>query len=199
MNILLTDRDLTPEDLLHMEDGGKGYELVDGQLVELNVSLLSSDVAGRIYVFLFTHCKADNLGWVFPPETGFQYDPKAPKKVRKPDTGFIRRGRLPETEWRKGFCHIVPDLAVEVVSPNGTFDEVDTKIEEYLRLGVQLVWIVSLETRQVYIHRRDGTVTKVREGGELSGEDVVPGFRCLVRDIFPTPQERAALANGSTP
>jgi Uma2 family endonuclease len=199
MNALLEAHDLTPDDLLRMGDDGKGYELVDGRLVENHVSLLSSDVAGRLYVLLFTHCRANHLGWVPPPETGFQYDPDAPKKVRKPDTGFIRRGRLPEAEWGKGFCHVIPDLAAEVVSPNDTFDEVDTKVEEYLRLGVRVVWVVSLETRQVYVHRRDGTVAKVREDGELSGEDVVPGFRCRVSDIFPTPEERAALADGITP
>ncbi len=149
-----------------------------------------------LYSLLAAYSHGKQIGWVFPQDSGFQYDPAAPKKVRKPDAAFIRRDRLPESEWAKGFCGIVPDLAVEVVSPNDTFDEVDIKVEEYLRLGVHLVWVVSLQGRRVYVHRRDGTMSKVREGAELSGEDVVPGFRCRVRDIFPTGQEVAAN-NGS--
>jgi Uma2 family endonuclease len=146
---------------------------------------------------LAAYCHSNRLGWVFPQESGFQYDPTAPKKVRKPDTAFIRRDRLPDSEWPEGFCHVVPDLAVEVVSPNDKFDEVDTKVEEYLHMGVHLVWVVSLQTRQVYVHRRDGTVTKVRENDELSGEDVVPGFRCRVKDIFPPLHGEAAPTNGN--
>jgi Uma2 family endonuclease len=198
MNLLLDNRSLTPEDLLNMGDAGKGFELIDGRLVEQHVSVLSCLVSGRLYALLFAHCEANQLGWLFPHETGFQYDPAAPKKVRKPDAAFIRRDRLPESEWSAGFCHVVPDLAVEVVSPNDTFDEVDTKVEEYLRLGVRLVWVVSLETRQVYVHRPDGTVAKVREDSPLSGEDVVPGFSCRVKDLFPA-VGGAVPANGSQP
>jgi Uma2 family endonuclease len=185
MNILLETGSLTPDDLLSMGDAGKGFELVDGQLVEQHVSVLSCLVAGRLVALLSVYCDAQRLGWVFPQESGFQYDPTAPKKIRKPDGAFIRRDRLPESEFPAGYCHVVPDLAVEVVSPNDTFDEVDKKIEEYLRLGVQIVWVVSLTTRQVYVHRGDGTMSKVREGDQLLGEDVVPGFRCRVGDLFP--------------
>lgn len=186
MNILLETGSLTPENLLDMGEAGKGFELVDGRLVEQHVSVLSCLVAGMLYSLLAAYSHEKRIGWVFPPESGFQYDQFAPKKVRKPDGAFVRRDRLPESEFSAGYCHVVPDLAVEVVSPNDTFDEVDTKVEEYLRLGVQLVWVVSLATRQVYIHRGDGTMSKVREEAELTGEDVVPGFHCRVGDIFPT-------------
>ena len=197
MNVLFEPPLLTPDDLLHMPDGGTGYELVDGRLMELNMSVLSCLVAGRLFTLLSVYCEANRLGWLLPQESGFQYDPNSPRKVRKPDAAFIRRERLPESAWSDGFCHVVPDLAVEVISPNDTFDEVDTKVEEYLRLGVHLVWVVSLQARQVYVHRLDGTVAKVRENGELSGEDVVPGFRCRVRDIFPTGED-AGPTNGSS-
>jgi Uma2 family endonuclease len=196
MNIPLETQLLAAEDLLDLPDSGAGFELVDGRLVEQHMSVLSCLVAGRLCALLFAYCEANRLGWVFPQESEFQYDPDAPRKVRKPDTAFIRLDRLPQSELAAGFCHIVPDLAVEVISPHDKFDEVDTKVEEYLRLGVRLVWVVSLQTRQVYVHRLDGTMAKVREDGELSGEDVVPGFRCRVRDIFPTGQDLTET-NGS--
>ena len=51
--------------------------------------------------------------------------------------------------------------------------------------GVALVWVIDPEARTVHIHRGDGSVTWLREDDELSGEDVVPGFRCRVASIFP--------------
>ena len=62
--------------------------------------------------------------------------------------------------------------------------EVDEKVMEYQAAGVRLIWVVHPKAREVEIHRLDGTSSILREDGELSGEDVVPGFRCLVRDIF---------------
>jgi Uma2 family endonuclease len=199
MNIPLETQLLTPEDLLNLPDGGAGFELVDGRLVELHMSVLSCMVAGMLHALLVAYCHPKRLGWVFPQDSEFQYDPDAPRKVRKPDAAFIRLDRLPDSEWAKGFCHVVPDLAVEVISPNDTFDEVDTKVEEYLRLGVQIVWVVSLQTRQVYVHRADGTMAKVRENEELSGEGLIPGFRCRVSDLFPTGRITGPTPNGSRP
>ncbi len=198
MNALLESCDVTPNDLLQLGDDGKGLELVDGRLVETNVSVLSGLVANLLCHLLTAHCLANRLGHVFPPDAGFQCFPGAPKKIRKPDGAFIQRQRLPPPIWSEGYCDVVPDLAIEVVSPNDEFDKVDVKVEEYLLAGVRLLWVVSLQTRQVYVHRVDGSVAKVREKGELSGEDVVPGFRCRVSEIFPAFDE-ALGTNGSQP
>ena len=64
--------------------------------------------------------------------------------------------------------------------------EVAEKIEEYLSAGVSLVWIVNPHTRTVLAYRKDlDTVSFLHEADELSGEDVLPGFRCPVRAVFP--------------
>src|SRR5262249_28070605 len=98
----------------------------------------------------------------------------------------------------RGDIRVVPDLVVEVVSPNETVYELDGKVEQYLAVGVRLVWVVNPATRLVIVHRQDGSMAKVREGQHLEGEDVVPGFRCLVRDILlPPPEAPAGEANGA--
>jgi Uma2 family endonuclease len=89
------------------------------------------------------------------------------------------------------YLTIPPDLVAEVVSPNDTADELSEKIEKYLRAGVPLVWVVYPETRLVEIHRQDGSVAKLHESAELSGESIVPGFRCQVSDLFPTMAQRS--------
>ena len=76
---------------------------------------------------------------------------------------------------------------MEVLSPNDRDYETDQKIEDFLRAGVRLVWVINPETRTVLIYRADGTISGLREQDELSGEDVVQGFRCRVGDLFLPP------------
>jgi Uma2 family endonuclease len=183
----------TPEDLLTMPDGNR-YELVDGQLVELNVSMWSSFVAGVIFAIVRDYCYAHRLGWPFPEGTAFQCFAAFPNMVRKPDFSFIRLSRLTVQEAQaRGHGRVVPDLAVEVMSPNDLAYEVDEKVSRYLEAGVPLVWVVNPEQHTVEIHRAGGTGTILRENDELTGEDILPGFRCRVGDFF-VPPEGAPVA-----
>jgi Uma2 family endonuclease len=189
----------TPEDLLRMPDGNR-YELVDGQLVELNVSIWSSYVAGVIHRILSLYCLANRLGWVLPEGTTFQCFQREPELVRKPNVSFIRRERLSLAQATvEAHCPVVPDLMVEVVSPNDTAYEVDEKVQLYLDAGTRLVWVVNPQRRTVAVHRPTSLGTILREQDELTGEDVVPGFRCQVRDFFEPPPDADGMAAQASP
>jgi Uma2 family endonuclease len=73
----------------------------------------------------------------------------------------------------------------EVISPNELASELEAKVAEFLSAEVQLVWVIDPEQRTVRIHRADGTFGWLREGDTLSGETILPGFSCPVRDLFP--------------
>jgi len=188
---VVAEKTYTPEDLLSMSDE-KNYELVDGHLVERNMSVLSSWVGGRLHRFLDTFVEEHDLGWAWPADLGYVCFPNAPKKVRKADVSFIRKERLPEGLTSEGYECLPPDLAVEVISPNETYYEVEAKVIEYLAAGVSLIWIIDPESRTVRIHRADGSASWLREPDELSGEDVVPGFPCPVSAIFPRKRQEPA-------
>lgn len=173
-----------PEDLLTMP-AGDSFELVDGRLVERNMSKWSSYVAGNTHQRLKNFCDAKQLGWVYPEGTAYQCFPDAPKKVRRPDVSLIQLERIsPDEAMSDGHLRIAPDLAVEVVSPNDLAYEIDEKVDEHEAAGVKLIWIVNPETKAVRVYRGDGTVSMLREKDELDGENVVPGFRCPVADLF---------------
>ena len=91
--------------------------------------------------------------------------------------------RLPEYHLRTA-----PDLAVEVVSPHDLAYDVDSKVEGYLQAGVRLVWVVNPAARTVRVHRPDGSSATLRPGDQLTGGEVLPGFHCLIRDLFLLPQ-----------
>lgn len=208
MNIDLLQREYTPEDLLTVP-GGENFELVNGRLVERHRStpaeqveghmgFLSDQIAGRLFQRLANFCDEHPLGWALLPNSGgFQGFPGSPRLVRKPDVAFVSYGRFPDEELPLGHAQLAPDLAAEVVSPNDLYEEVDQKIEEYLRAGVRLIWVISPQNHTVRIHRANGSNHSLRENDELDGEDVVPGFRCRVGDLFPHPPT-AATSNGGT-
>jgi Uma2 family endonuclease len=178
-----------PEDLLTMPDADR-YELVDGTLVERNMGIESSWIGGEIYGWLRDFARLNQRGWVIPADGSYQCFPHAPQRVRRPDVSFIRFGRLPGERLPEGHALITPDLAVEVISPNDLYEEIDAKVEEYLQAGVQTVWVVNPRTRTVQVHRADGSVTKLRESDELTGEGPLAGFRCALRDLFPPAKPR---------
>jgi Uma2 family endonuclease len=174
---------LTADDLLAMSDE-RDYELVDGQLRERNMGMESSWVAGQILYLLKVLAHGSGLGWVFGEGTGFQCFADDSNRVRKPDVAFLRRTRLPKGPPRRGFCRVAPDLAVEVVSPNDTAYEVETKLAEWLDAGVSEVWIVVPHVRKVRIHRPGASDAVLNEHDELT-TPLVPGFRCRVAEFFP--------------
>jgi Uma2 family endonuclease len=177
----------TPEDLLRMPDG-EDYELVDGKLVERNMGLESSEIAGRIFFLIMLFLRTNRIGRLFPPDATYQCFSAAPNQVRKPDVSFIRLERLPGNRLPEGHCPITPDLVVEVVSPNDLFYEVEEKVEQYLAAGVPLVWVVHPRNRTVQVRRQrtapQGPVSQLSEGDTISGENVLPGFTCEIREFF---------------
>ena len=182
--------EVTPEDLLAMPDGGQ-YELVDGELREHKVSFLSTVIAGEITGILRSYCREHDLGWLPSAQQGYRCFSWKPRLVRMADVSFVRKERVTPERWDEGFCPIPPDLAVEVVSPNDEIDELDEKIKEYLRARVKLIWVVHPVFPAIQVFREDGTVSWLWAHDELSGEDVIPGFRCRVGELFPRGSEAA--------
>lgn len=179
---------IRPDDLLRLPDRGRGFELVDGELRELNVSFLSSFVAGRVFSRLSNFVEAHNLGWVSPEGTSFRCFPDDENRVRRADAAFHRLDRLTTEQARaEGHCTVVPDLVVEVVSPNDLADEVNAKLIEWLDAGAQLVWIIHPLQQTVHAHRPDGAVRRFRSTDTLTGEPVLPDFQVPVVDLFRLP------------
>jgi Uma2 family endonuclease len=174
----------TPEDLLSLPDG-KNYELVDGQLEERPMGIESSWVGSQLLARLARFSDEYRLGWALQSDSGYQCFPHKPSLVRRPDVSFVKAGRFARGVLPKGWARIAPDLAIEVVSPNDTVYGLEEKLEDYRSVEVPLVWVINPDSRTVMVHRRDGSISLLRDHDVLSGEDVIPGFRCPIREILP--------------
>lgn len=174
---------LEPEDLLRIPDGDH-YELIDGRLREKHMGAESDEINCVVNNLIATFVRQHRLGHVYGSQTGYRCFAHKPKLVQKPDTSFVAKGRLPNDKTPKGDIDIVPDLVVEVVSPNDGYEEMSTRIADFKAAKTRLIWVISPETRTVLVRRADGTCAELDETGTLSGEDVLPGFTCAVIELF---------------
>ena len=183
---------MTPDELLAMPNGDD-YELVNGELVERHMGAESSWIASNLIGLLALCYKGRVPGWVFMADCGYQCFSDDADKVRKPDVSFVCKGRFPNGRVPQGYIRFAPDLVVEVNSPNDLASEISVKVEEYLEAGVPLVWVISPDAETVTIHRADGTVTKLHTDDELSGENVLPNFRCQVSELFVAAEDELSV------
>ena len=91
------------------------------------------------------HSPADNTDALpqksVAASTGFIID-TAPDTVRAPDVSFVSRERAEATAEERGFFPGAPDLAVEVISPNDRYSEIEEKVSDWLRAGTQMVVVI---------------------------------------------------------
>ena len=161
------------------------YEFVNGQKVELPPgSIYASWVASRLQLRMGPLAESHGLGTVVS-EGLFILDPVKNLR-RRPDVAFVSAANwpldrpLPET----GDWEMVPDLAVEVVSPNDVFQDVLSKMREYFRLGVKQVWIVLPVDREIYVYDSPKNPRVLSAADELDGGALLPGLRLPVASLF---------------
>ncbi len=175
---------LTAEELLRLSTSGCRYELVKGDLFEMPpAGGRHGSVAMRIGIALGSYVRADESGEVFAAETGFILR-RDPDTVRAPDAAFVAKERLPAGELPPGYLEMVPDLAVEVVSPGDSAREVGEKVDDWMRAGVRLLWAIDPATRSVTVYRSTDDFSVLSEDDNLDGGQVIAGFSANIKDLF---------------
>jgi len=180
----VTTQLMTAEGLLKLPQDGFRYELVEGELRRMPpAGHEHGDVTMNIAAPLHRHVKSNGLGKVYAAETGFLLQTN-PDTIRAPDVAFIQRERVEQVSKSTSYWPGAPDLVVEVVSPGDTVSRVEEKVQEWLKFGVRLVWVVSPKLRTVTAYRSLTSVVVLTEKDTLDGGDVVPGFQISVAEIF---------------
>ncbi|HEV2295497.1 MAG TPA: Uma2 family endonuclease [Tepidisphaeraceae bacterium] len=178
-----TQTEYTFDDLL-AKSGDKLYELIEGQLVEKQVGAIALWAATQIARLIGNHVEPTGRGFVFTelPINCFGW---LRNHGRRPDVVYMHRERFRGGRLSDDPVTAAPNLVAEVLSPNDDAIKVDVKVEEYLRAGVELVWVVNPETRTVRVHRADGSVHVFHEADTITGESVLPEFKAVVGEFFP--------------
>ena len=161
------------------------YEIVNGQRVELPpMSAYATWVASRLHGRLGPYAEDKGIG-MSVAEMLFVLDAEHDLR-RRPDVAFVSTARWPLDRVlpRTGDWDVVPDLAIEVISPNDVFKDVLAKVREYFHYGVQVVWVIAPEEQQAYVYDSPVQVRILTGQDELTGGEVVPGFRMPLVHLF---------------
>jgi len=176
-----TGQAATEADLLRMPNDGWKYELVDGEIRRSPAGARHGQVCIRLSMRLDSFVEQGRLGYVFDSSTGFRLPGG---NVRLPDISYVARGRFKAETVPDELSDVVPDLAVEVLSPDDRTRDVLDKVGEYLQAGVRLVWVVDPRRERAVAHRSLTEVTNIGPDDLLDAGEVLPGFRVKLRETL---------------
>ena len=181
-----TTKLLTATDLLRLASEGVRGELIRGVLHETMIAgVKHGEIVMKLGFLLNAFIIPRKLGRLTGSDTGIWLE-RNPDTVRGPDIAYFSAATMPPPAVPDGYAEVVPDLLVEVVSPNDTRREVAAKAHMWLRYDVRLVWVVLPQTRSVDVYRPGHAVETLTDQDTLDGLDVLPGFTCPVSAIFDT-------------
>lgn len=167
-------------------------EVIDGELImispqKLKNTLMAFSIAFSIGKFI----EGKNLGVV---STEITYAPDIDDRKRRvrgslvPDVGFISQERYAQqlaTYGEDDFLRIAPDLAVEIVSPDDKYSELNRKIELYLQYGTRLLWVIDPKlqhARRITPKNPAGQIVTIDK--TLSGDPVLPGWSISLKELL---------------
>ena len=158
-------------------------ELINGELIQMAPAGFDhGDITCAVLAPLTTYVITNHLGRVVDGQTGFWMKSG---NLLSPDMSFVGKSRLLGLKrGPKGFFKGSPDLAVEILSPTQSKAATNRKIREYFENDTEMAWVIDPPKKQVYVYRGSRSPTVFGIGDYLDGEDVVPGFRMPVAELF---------------
>jgi Uma2 family endonuclease len=156
------------------------FELINGEIVEKVPTQRHGLIAGNIFGFFWNYSRANGIGFVVM-EVRHRV-PGDKHNDRIPDVSFYMDTSQPLVE-RDAVPHL-PDIAVEVKSPDDTYKELQEKADYYLANGVKLVLLAYTEKRLLIVRTPDSEDI-LTEADTLEVDDLLPAFKLTIGEIFP--------------
>jgi Uma2 family endonuclease len=175
----------TEAELQSLPDDGFIYEVVNGELVmSPKNNFQHEQICARLFNALYVFNEARRLGVVLGSGTGFWMHNR---NCRAPDLSFISKARLREhgfTPTTRRFFPAAPDLAVEVLSPSNTRQEIEERLRDFFASGTRLAWVIDPDAESVEVCRTLTQRRLVGSGAALEGEALLPAFTYPIADLF---------------
>lgn len=163
------------------------YEVIGSVVVEKPpMGAYEAGIATLLIEMMAPFTRANGLGQLVS-EALFDLRPAVDRR-RRPDVAFVSaevwplNRRPPRTSaWK-----VVPDLAIEVISPTNRATDVLAKAREYLQAGSRLVWVIYPIEAEIHVFAavEPSIVRRLGHGDTLDGGAVVPGFQLPLDQLF---------------
>ena len=161
------------------EEECRKWELLDGELIEVPSATPEHNTILTMLIHLLdAFARKKKLGKLLP-ETDMAV--RAESRLR-PDLGYFSAEVWNNLDKRKVPVTLVPEIAIEIISPSESPRTINRKIDAYLRWGVTEVWLIYSPERELHVHTREG-LQEYSEDAYLTTE-CVPGWKIQVAEIF---------------
>jgi Uma2 family endonuclease len=161
------------------------YEVIDGQIVEKPpMGVFEIWIASELFGWLQRTDGIKDHGRGVS-EMIFLLDASKDLK-RRPDLAFVSHDRWAKNRPvpRTSAWDVIPDLAIEVISPTNGASEVIAKVSDYFRYGAREVWVVYPLEEQVYVYRSPTSIRVLTRSDRLESPDILPGFQLPLESLF---------------
>jgi Uma2 family endonuclease len=178
---------LTLEEFLALAEGDVYYEFVDGQAVsKVSPKYFHSALQAALLLLIRAWCKGKGrvgAEWaILLKRQGKDWAPL-------PDLTYISYERLPKSWKRNEACPAIPELVIEIISPDQTIKEFEEKAKDYLVAGVSRVWVIDPEVMSIRVFLPDGS-SQIYTDNTPIVDTLLPGLELTTKQIF----EEAELA-----
>lgn len=184
---------MTPADLLHLPDGERHLELIDGRVRDRVKGMAAALTAGHLLAAVSEH--ADRRGHrVFGWSLGYDCFPDDPNAVRRASVTVITADRMPADliDADPAFLPVPPDFVADAVGPTATPADEAADAAAWLAAGARHVWMADTVRRCVRSYAIDGAVTLHATDDTLTADDILPGFAVPVAALFRKPGDPPA-------
>lgn len=174
---------LTADEFWTLPKSDRPMELVRGRIEYMNMpGPRHGQVCGRVDRILGNFVDQHGLGHVLTCDTGVVTEHN-PDTVRGTDICFYSYARLPKGPLPAKYVEVVPELVVEVRSPDDRWNRILRKVSEFLEAGVTVVCVLDPKTETAHVYSADDE-QKLSADDTLAFPDILPGFAVPVRRFF---------------
>jgi Uma2 family endonuclease len=195
---IATSSKMTAEDFLiwgsRPENVGRRCELENGEIIDVPPPKHPHGIYCWLVIKILTeYIVRRGAGYMCTNDTGMIVQ-RNPDTVRGADAILFLQTKSDE-QISPGYIEDIPNLVVEVLSPDDRPGKTNRRIEQYLRRGIPLVWLIDPEERVVTVYRPNEFHKVLDESENLTGNGVLPDFSCRVSDLFTIPGQQPAATN----
>ncbi len=176
---MATTTRLTIEDFEKLPaEAVKHRELVDGELIDVSGNTGEHNALRDLLVsVLLPFVTQGKLGRVLSEQ---EYDFRG--NAHGPDVSFFGPEKCELYNRKRRVQRFVPDLAIEIVSQNDTFESLMKKSQRYRDCGAAEVWIFSIETRQAYLMSQSRNL--IPDENQDFRPETIAGFSIRLGELF---------------
>jgi Uma2 family endonuclease len=198
---IATSSKMTAEDFLiwgsRPENVGRRCELENGEIIDVPPPKHPHGIYCWLVIKILTeYIVRRGAGYMCTNDTGMIVQ-RNPDTVRGADAILFLQTKSGE-QINPGYIEDIPNLVVEVLSPDDRPGKTNRRIEQYLRRGIPLVWLIDPEERIVTVYRPKEFHKVLDVTEELTGNGVLPDFSCRVSDLFTIPGQQPAAPDAAT-